>query len=309
VFNALTFLTVCSAHRRWARAMVEMHHVVLAWSTRFARRIAAVLRLARCSPSLRCATIVAFATFALAHGSVRAEAPPPSSVSASGPPTRMQARSPRLHRYLSRELAGSARFVDHGVVAVSAAGGYPHRYRMGAAIGLLDHLTIGAQVHWLPGQSRPRVAPQLAIAFYRWRAFEMGAVYDRTLYPPPSRDLDPGTLSFQRDAHWALVAFAVSQAWLSGGFEVGTVIARVRDPSREDADDGSNFAAWRVQAGGGVFLRAGTRRWGFTANMRAPWVAAELAFDLRFGAFEQRPRGGWRPRGFAADRDRRPPTR
>jgi hypothetical protein len=220
-----------------------------------------------------------------------------------------QTRSPRLHRYLTRDLASSARFLDHGVIETSIAGGYPHRYRIGLAIGLLDHVTLGAKVHWLPGQVYPRVAPQAAIAFYRWRAFEMGAVYDRTLHPPPKIDADPTTFSFQRDEHWMLAAFAVSQAWLSGGFEVGAVLGRQRDPAREDPDDGSNYAAWRLRPGGGVFLRGGTRRWGFTANMRAPWVFAELAFDLRFGAFEKRARGGWRPRGFAADRDRSPPTR
>lgn len=257
---------------------------------------------------------VAFATCALAFSRVEeshaAETPPsPTGSRATTVPPSTQSRSPRLHRYLTRELAGSARFLDHGVIEVSLAGGYPQRYRVGAAIGLFDHVTLGAKVHWLPGHARPRVAPQLAIAFYRWRAFEMGAVYDRSLYPAPIVDFDPATPSFQRDDHWMLATFAVSQAWLSGGFEAGAVVGRQRDPSREDADDGSNFAAWRVRPGGGVFLRGGTRRWGFTANMRAPWVFAELAFDLRFGAFEQRPRGGWRPRGFASDRDRRAPRR
>lgn len=254
--------------------------------------------------------VFGLASFALVVALVGAPVQPaPSATDEVVGAAVVQPRRPRLHAYLTRELASSGRFLDHGIVAVSVAGGYPHRYRVGASIGLLDHLTLGAQVHWLPGQARPQVAPQVALAFYRWRVFEIGALYDRTLYPPPVTDDDPATPSFQRDAHWGLVAIAVSQAWLSGGFEFGAVVGRQRDPGREDADDGSNFAAWRVRPGGGVFLRAGTRRWGFTANMRAPWVAAELAFDLRFGAFELRPRGGWRPRGIPVDRDRRAPTR
>jgi hypothetical protein len=250
---------------------------------------------------------IAIATYALV---LCVETTARASEPVVAPTSAMQTRRPRLHRYVTRELASSARFLDHGVIETSLAGGYPHRYRVGLAIGLLDHITLGAKVHWLPGQVYPRIAPNVAIAFYRWRAFEMGVLYDRTLHPPPKIDVDPATLSFQRDEHWMLAAFAVSQAWLSGGFEVGAVLGRQRDPAREDdAEDGSNYAAWRLRPAGGLFLRGGTRRWGFTANMRAPWVFAELAFDLRFGAFEQRPRGGWRPRGFASDRDRRAPTR
>jgi len=254
--------------------------------------------------------LVALASFALARGEAHAAPDVATTTTTTTTAVVPQPSRPRLHRYLSRDLAGSARFLDHGVIAVSAAGGFPHRYRIGAALGLLDHLTIGAQIHWLPGQRRPRIAPQLALAFYRWRAVELGVLYDRSLYPPPVVDTDADTPSFQRDAHWMLAAVAFSQAWLSGGFEFGTVLARVVDPARPEPDmRGRDFAAWRLRPGGGVFLRAGTRRWGFTANLRAPWVAAELAFDLRFGAFEMRPPGGWRPRGFASDRDRRAPLR
>jgi hypothetical protein len=219
-------------------------------------------------------------------------------------------RAPKLRRYLTRDVAPSARFLDHGVVELSFAGGYPHRYRLGLALGLFDHLTIGGTVHWLPKQSRPRFAPRIAIAFYRWRWLEFGALYDRSLYPPPAKDLDAATLSFQRDAHWLLAAFAFSHAWLSAGFEIGAVRARVRDPAMPDADEAfNNPSKWRYRFGGGAFIRGGTRRWGFFANARAPWVFAELGFDLRFGAFELRPRGGWRPEGVVRTTDRRVPTR
>lgn len=234
---------------------------------------------------------------------------PAMSSSAHAAPTAAAPRPSRLHQSLTRELGNSARFLDHGVLAVTAAVGTPHRYRVGMALGLLDHLTIGATAHWLPEQRAPKIAPYAALAFYRWRTFEIGAAYDRSLYPPPPVDLDPSTASFQRDAHWVTAVVAVGQAWLSGGGEFGAVFARERDPSRMTTEDGNNPAAWRARPGGGLFLRAGARRWGITASFRAPWVFAELALDVRFGVFEKRPRGGWAPRGFAADRDRSPPRR
>lgn len=222
---------------------------------------------------------------------------------------RARMRTPKLAAYLTRELGASARFLDHGTIEVSGAGGYPHRYRLGFAIGLLDHLTLGLTVHWLPNQARPRIAPRAALAFYRWRWIEVGAVYDRSLYPPPPVDDDPETWSFQRDAHWILATAAVSQSWISAGFEVGVVRAKVADPAMPMNDDNTNPAVWRNKLGGGVTVRMGTRRWGFTFTGRAPWVFAEAAFDLRFGAFELRRKGGWRPEGIVRATDRRVPTR
>jgi hypothetical protein len=222
---------------------------------------------------------------------------------------RARVRTPKLAAYLTRELGSSARFLDHGTLEVSAAGGYPHRYRLGLAIGLLDHLTLGLTVHWLPDQARPRIAPRAALAFYRWRWIEIGATYDRSLYPPPPVDDDPETWSFQRDAHWIMAAASFSQSWVSAGFEIGVVRALVADPGQPPTDDNLNPAVWRNKLGGGVMVRMGTRRWGFTFTGRAPWVFAEAAFDVRFGAFELRRRGGWRPEGIVRATDRRAPTR
>jgi hypothetical protein len=222
---------------------------------------------------------------------------------------RARVRTPKLAAYLTRELGSSARFLDHGTLEVSAAGGYPHRYRLGLALGLLDHLTLGLTVHWLPDQPRPRIAPRAALAFYRWRWIEVGATYDRSLYPPPPVDDDPETWSFQRDAHWIMAAASFSQSWISAGFEIGVVRARVADPGQPPTDDDLNPAVWRNKLGGGVMVRMGTRRWGFTFTGRAPWVFAEAAFDVRFGAFELRRRGGWRPEGIVRATDRRAPTR
>lgn len=237
---------------------------------------------------------------------------PSSAPPAAGEPpyvVRTRARSPRLARYLGRDLSASGRFVDHGVIELSTAGGYPHRYRLGATIGLLDHLSIGATAHWLPSAKLPRLVPRVALAIYRWPWFEIGAAYDRTLYPATPPDDDPMTPSYQRDAHWFLAALAFSQSWVSAGAEFGVTRARETDPAKPVGSDNLTPARWVNRFGGGVFLRAGTRRWGFTASARGPWVFAELALDIRLGAFELRPRGGWRPAGLARATDRRAPTR
>ena len=275
------------------------------------------------APISALASIAALVTIA-GPGTVRAAAPDAAAPDAAADPPASDAhadgevsiepavrqRAPKLRGYLSRDLAPSARFLDHGVLELSLAGGYPHRYRLGLALGLLDHLTIGVTANWLPRQSRPRFAPRIALAFYRWRWLEFGALYDRSLYPPPLRDDDPNTLSFQRDAHWLFATFAFSQAWLSGGLEIGAARSRIRDPAMPDPDaNNDNPSKWRYRFAGGVFLRGGTRRWGFSATARAPWVFVEAAFDVRFGLFELRPKGGWRPQGVVRSTDRRVPTR
>ncbi len=214
---------------------------------------------------------------------------------------------PGLRRYLTRDLQYSARFLDHGVLGVAVAGGYPHLYRVELAMGFLDHVTLGVTAHWLPEQEVPQWAPKAAIAFWRMRAFEIGATYHQALYPPPKNDIDPNTPSFQERDHWILSTANFSHAWLSGGFDIGVVRGIEKHPGIDPPDPRTNASLVRWRAGGGLHLRAGTRRWGFTANFLAPRLYAELAFDLRFGLFEARPRGGWKPEGVVYSTDRRVP--
>lgn len=202
-----------------------------------------------------------------------------------------------LRRYLTRDLAFSSDFLDHGVLGVAVAGGWPHRYRVELALGLLDHITIGATAHWLPDEPAPRVSPRVAIAFWRARRFEIGGHYFVSLYPPPEKDDDPETLSFRRRDDWILGVLSFSQAWVTAGFDVGVVRAREEDPSQDPDELGNNASVARWRAGGGLHLRAGTRRWGFTARALWPHLYADLAFDVRFGLFEARRRGGWNPFG------------
>jgi hypothetical protein len=236
---------------------------------------------------------------------------PPATAEATVPPPPAAAparRDSKLRRYLSRPVMFSPRYLDHGVIGVAAAGGWPHLYRLELQIGLLDHLTVGATAHWLPSQDKPGWSPKVAIAFWRGRQFEVGAHYFQSMYQPPVRDADPETLSFQKRVHWFLGAASISQRFISAGFDAGVIYTLDRDESVE-VPEGEFYTPshWRTIFAGGLHLRAGTRRWGFTANLLAPRLYAEIAFDVRFGAFEVRPRGGWREPEVVYSVDRRVP--
>lgn len=214
----------------------------------------------------------------------------------------------RLQRYLTRAVAPSARFLDHGILSVAVAGGYPHRYRVEVGIGLLDHVSLGVTAHWLPRDARPRWTPKVSLALFRNPRVEVGVHYFQSLYPPPERDLDPATLSFRPRVHWLLASVSFSQRWISGGFDGGALRSLDRDPGKDPDKNGNNAAITRWRIGGGVHVRAGTRRFGFTAQALAPRLFMELVFDLRFGAFELRPRAGWKPSGIMWSSDRRIPA-
>lgn len=229
-------------------------------------------------------------------------APPEAVVEA-----RPARESSALRRYLTRDVPYSARFLDHGVLQVSAAGGWPHLYAVRMHLGLLDHFTLGVQTHWVPDQSLPQLSPEASVAFLRLRAVEWGVHYRQTLYPPPKVDDDPTTPSFRQRDHWLLSSVSLGNHWISGGFDFGVVRGRIKDPGQDPPDPDTNPSTIRWKVGGGLHLRAGTRRWGFTANVLMPQLMAELAFDLRFGLFEMRKKGGWRPAGVVYSTDRRVP--
>jgi hypothetical protein len=259
-------------------------------------------------------TVIAFALAVAAAPPPAAEAPAtattePSEATTGAPRIRSRTQprwmSDRTYEYLTRDLVPNPRFLDHGVIEASAAGGWPHRYRVGAAIGLYDHLTLGVTAHYFRG--RAQVTPRVAIAFWRWRVFSVGALHFWTMYPPPERDLDPTTPSFRQSAQWVLGTATFGQRWVSAGVDAGAVRARRIDPSVEPELDNQSIVRWRF--GGGLHLRAGTRRWGFTAQAHLPHLTAEVVFDVRFGAFELRPRGGWRTPEYLRANDRRVPTR
>ena len=212
-----------------------------------------------------------------------------------GPEPRTETRRQRLRRYLTREVARSARHLDHGVLGVGVGLGTPHIYRVELALGLLDHLTLGVQAHWLPGQRVPRWSPKVAVAFFRGRLLEVGATYHQVLYPVTADDGDETTVEFQRRAHYMLGTVSLSQAWFTGGLDLGWARGREALPlsTSEDVAAG-RFYAVRDRLGGGLHLRFGTRRIGATVQVTFPYTSAELVLDLRFGLFEMRRRGGWR---------------
>ena len=198
--------------------------------------------------------------------------------------------------YLSRPLVASPRFLDHGVLHVAVAGGTPHKYRLEVGVGLFDHVSLGVTGHWLPGDVAPRFSPRVAIAFWRWRWLSVGAHHLWTMYSPPVVDLDPETPSYRLSAMWFLGSMSFGQRWVSAGFDSGVVRVRENDPGEDPGPDLRNPSRIRWRFGGGLFVRAGTRRWGITGQVLLPALTAEVALDVRFGAFEKRPRGGWIPR-------------
>lgn len=201
----------------------------------------------------------------------------------------------RLRRYLLRDVARSARHLDHGVLGVALGLGTPHVYRLELALGLLDHLTLGVTAHWLPHQRAPNWTPKAAVAFFRGRFLEVGATYHQVLYPPTLDDGDATTFEFQRRAHYALAHVSLSQAWFTGGLDLGWARGREALPFLTTDDVSANrFYAVRDRLAGGLHLRFGTRRVGVIAQVTFPFTAAELVLDLRFGLFELRTRGGWR---------------
>jgi hypothetical protein len=195
--------------------------------------------------------------------------------------------------YLRRPTPRSARFLDHGVLAVGVAGGTPHLYRLDLRVGLFDHLSLGLTGHWLPGQSAPQVWPVGAVALWRYVGpghvgLEIGGHYRPVLYPP----VDPDR--FVPMTHFALGSIVISSGPFSAGIDAGAAHSRF---ATVDPDDPLGFRP-RTVFGGGVFARVGTRRAGLIFDALAalgprPLLVFEVAAEVRFGAFEKRPRGGW----------------
>jgi len=196
--------------------------------------------------------------------------------------------------YLRRPVPRSARFLDHGVIGLRVAGGTPHRYRLGLQVGLFDHLSVGFTAHWLPGQRAPQVWPVGSVAIWRWLGpngvgVNVGAHYRPVLFPP----VDP-EVEFEPQAHFGLGTIEVAAGWLSAGLDVGAAHNRF---AVVDPEDRLSFRR-RAVFGGGVFARAGTRRYGVSFDALAALgpevlLVFEVAVDVRFGAFEDRARGGW----------------
>ncbi len=201
----------------------------------------------------------------------------------------------RTWRYLTRPVARSARYLDHGVLGVAVGVGTPHVYRLELALGLLDHITLGLTAHWLPGERVPRWSPKGSVAFYRGRLIEVGASYHQLLYPATKDDGDPTTVEFQRRAQYLLGNISLSQAWFTVGVDIGWARGREAVPFITGEDlNAKRYYDVHNRLGAGLHLRFGTRRIGLLTQVNFPYTAFELALDLRFGLFELRSRGGWR---------------
>lgn len=195
----------------------------------------------------------------------------------------------RVRSYVSRPVPRSARFLDHGDLALGVAGGTPHYYRLDLRVGLFDHVSVGVTGHWLPGQRIPRAWPVGAITFWRHLGinqigFEIGAHYRPVLHPPV--DVEQ---TFVPQTHFVLGTMVVSAGPFSAGLDAGAAHVRIAavDPAAPTSFDR------RTVFGGGVFARIGTRRIGVTADALAalgpdPLLVFEIMLDVRLGAFSER---------------------
>jgi len=226
-----------------------------------------------------------------------------STAESTEAPAEHSPRRARWHRYLERDVANSFHMLDHGVLAPEIAVGTPHLYRVGLRVGLFDHLTLGATMHWLPGEKVPVWSPLVAIAFYRGRIFEVGAHYERVLYRPPVADLDAETISFQQRADLLLGSISLSQGLFAAGFDLGWARGLEADPLPESGDELNQTPIPRDRLAAGLHLRVGNRRWGVKARLSYPFLLAEIGVELRFGLFERRPLGRWWSRSSTAQGD------
>lgn len=194
-----------------------------------------------------------------------------------------------VEAYVTRPVPRSARFLDHGDIAIGIAGGAPHYYRFDLRVGLFDHVSVGLTANWLPGQRTPQVWPIGAIALWRHLGrsgvgFEVGGHYRPVLFPP----VDP-KLRFTPMTQFVLGSLVVSSGPFSAGIDAGAAHTRI------PVVDPKHPTAYRRRAvfGGGVFARVGTRRVGVTADALAalspdPLLVFEVLLDVRFGAFSER---------------------
>lgn len=198
-----------------------------------------------------------------------------------------------LRRYLSRPLAPSARHLDHGVLELAVATGAPEIYRLSVGVGVLDHLSLGTSVHWLPRQPRPQWAPWARLALFRTRHVEAGIGYRWLLFaPPPSEEVRSESERraelpyYQRRAHLFLGSASFSKGIISAGFDAGWIHRRV--PVRDQFDPDPHLFTRENQLAGALHVRVGTRRFGVSAMVALPERLIELVFDLRLGLFETR---------------------
>ncbi len=183
-----------------------------------------------------------------------------------------------LQRWLERPTPISPRFLEHGTLELSLAGGTPHVYRLELRAGLFDVASFGVTGHWLPGQPWPQLWPVGALALWRGRMFEFGGHYRPVLFPAIDR-----ATHFEPRAHFALASFTIGSGIFAAGLDFGA--AHVRIPS---VDPGALTQFTRQTVfGGGFVVRVGNEWIGASADALValspdPLMVFEVKLDVRF---------------------------
>lgn len=199
----------------------------------------------------------------------------------------------RLKTWLKRPVGVHPELLDHGNVAPFVDIGMPFGYRVGVKVGLLDVLTLGTLFQWSPKENTFRIAPEIAIAFFRGRHLALGARYRFLFEPTPDpeakvkapegdkKPLPPPLFSPQ--THYAVATAALSRGYFSVGAEAGVMRRRALVTGEEKVDSYLFENRWVMASG--MFVRAGTPRWGVSAQVIVPTPEVNLRFEWRFALF------------------------
>ncbi|RMH00429.1 MAG: hypothetical protein D6705_00385 [Deltaproteobacteria bacterium] len=237
-------------------------------------------------PVVLSATLTVLLAWTFLAGSERATPPDgPSDEEAVGRPRRAAWRA-----YLGRPVLEGPHVLGHGVVEVTASGGFPHLYQFGVGVGLFDHLTLRVRGHYLPGERYGRLAPDVALAFFRGRYVALGARYHFQVERPPPLDGDPDTPSFEQRIHVLTATFVAGTRFVAAGVEVGWARGRIPDPRSPTPEALVQTPVTVDRLAGGLSLRLGTPRFGVFARALWPFLIVDVGLDVRFGAFEVPPR-------------------
>ena len=244
-----------------------------------------------------------------------APAPPPVSSQSAAPSSASVAKpianatatasgkasgKPPLLAYLRRPHRPSARYLDHGVLEFFVAPGIPQIYRLGVAVGVLDHLTLGVAGHWLPGQKIPVFVPHAALRILQYSLFEFGLSYRGGLFQVPKIP-EPGdpdamiegpadqlTPLFEKRAHFLLAGLGFVHQYVSAGAELGFVNRRILLRNVPKPNAYRFETVW--DGASAVYVRLGNRCAGVTMQAFYPSLDVELRLDLRWSAFAVRER-------------------
>lgn len=210
---------------------------------------------------------------------------------------RWRSSSRGFSAWLKRPVGVHPELLDHGQVAPLIDVGLPHIYRFGLRVGLLDVLTLGALMHWSADDKRFRIAPEVGLAVYRGKHLALGFRYRYLFEPTPDPEAQqapmpkpdagnkkpPPPALFAPQTLYLVGSVALSRGYFSVGAEAGVMRRRALVLGEAKVDSYLFENRWEMATG--MFVRAGTPRWGISAQVIVPTPEVSLRFEWRFALF------------------------